>query len=382
LYRTRASPFWIARVWLPGERRYFVKTTKETSKTAARDEAERIFDDLKQGKRLDRVSRDRAFETFAEKLLANDERESGRSLHRLTASNEKTILCREPDGVLKQLGRMDVGDVRTTHVRDYLNWLEAKRSRPLSSSTKSKHLVVIRKVLRLAYEAGVIAAIPPMPRIARRDNPRNHFSEEEYENLFFTARELAEAGAVVRGVPVTPELQHFVSFLVETFLRPTESEVFALQHQDVAIRPDTGTLRIRVRKAKTKNALEWTETAEYAVRPYDAIKALRSNFKPTDYVFLPDYLNRATAKRVMQNQFRFLLGKAGLTDANGGRRHSLYSLRHTAICLRLLHSKGQVNLLNLAKNARTSVSQIERFYASQLPMSKEMVENLQSFGEG
>ena len=71
----------------------------------------------------------------------------------------------------------------------------------------------------------------------------------------------------------------------------------------------------------------------------------------------------------MQNQFRFLLDKAGLTEANGGRRHSLYSLRHTAICLRLLHSKGQVNLLNLAKNARTSVSQIERFYASQLPMS-------------
>src|SRR4029078_6991336 len=177
LFRTGASPYWYARVWVPGERRYHVQATKEKSKTAGRDEAERIFDDLKQGKRLDRVRRDRAFETFAEKLLANDERESGRSLHRLTANNERTILYREPDGVLAQLGRMDVDDVRTTHVRDYLNWLEAKRSSPLSSSTKSKHLVVIRKVLRLAYEAGAIAAIPPMPRIARRDNPRNHFSE-------------------------------------------------------------------------------------------------------------------------------------------------------------------------------------------------------------
>ena len=121
-----------------------------------------------------------------------------------------------------------------------------------------------------------------MPRIARRDNPRNHFSEEEYENLWFTARELAEQGAIVRGVPVTPELEHFVSFLVQTFLRPTESEVFALQHQDIAIRPDTGSLRIRIRKAKTKNAVEWSETAEFAVRPYEAIKALRPNFKSTD----------------------------------------------------------------------------------------------------
>lgn len=41
--------------------------------------------------------------------------------------------------------------------------------------------------------------------------------------------------------------------------------------------------------------------------------------------------------------------------------HSLYSLRHTAICMRLTLSKGQVNIYTLAKNAGTSVNQIERF---------------------
>ena len=34
-----------------------------------------------------------------------------------------------------------------------------------------------------------------------------------------------------------------------------------------------------------------------------------------------------------------------------------------------------------AKNAGTSVEQIERFYARNLPLSKEMAKNLQSFGE-
>ena len=34
----------------------------------------------------------------------------------------------------------------------------------------------------------------------------------------------------------------------------------------------------------------------------------------------------------------------------------------------------------LAKNAGTSVNQIERFYAKRLPISKEVMENLQSFG--
>ena len=57
-------------------------------------------------------------------------------------------------------------------------------------------------------------------------------------------------------------------------------------------------------------------------------------------------------------------------------------LRHTAICMRIILSHGKVNIFNLAKNARTSVEQIERFYAKHLPLSREMAKNLQSFGEG
>ena len=61
--------------------------------------------------------------------------------------------------------------------------------------------------------------------------------------------------------------------------------------------------------------------------------------------------------------------------------HTVYSLRHTAICMRIILSQGQVNIFNLAKNAGTSVDQIERFYARNLPLSREMAINLQSFGE-
>ena len=49
--------------------------------------------------------------------------------------------------------------------------------------------------------------------------------------------------------------------------------------------------------------------------------------------------------------------------------------------MRIILSKGRVNIFNLAKNAGTSVDQIERFYARNLPLSKEMAINLQSFGE-
>ena len=60
----------------------------------------------------------------------------------------------------------------------------------------------------------------------------------------------------------------------------------------------------------------------------------------------------------------------------------MFGLRHhTAICMRIILSHGKVNIFNLAKNAGTSVEQIERFYAKHLPLSREMAKNLQSFGE-
>ena len=61
---------------------------------------------------------------------------------------------------------------------------------------------------------------------------------------------------------------------------------------------------------------------------------------------------------------------------------SVYSLRQTKIRMRIILGHGQVNIFNLAKNAGTSVNQIERFYARHLPLSREMAKNLQSFGEG
>jgi hypothetical protein len=42
--------------------------------------------------------------------------------------------------------------------------------------------------------------------------------------------------------------------------------------------------------------------------------------------------------------------------------------------------EGRVNIFNLEKNAGTRVEQIERFHARNLPLSKEMAKNLQSFG--
>ena len=84
---------------------------------------------------------------------------------------------------------------------------------------------------------------------------------------------------------------------------------------------------------------------------------------------------------MLQRLFMEVLRHGGIeVDTPTGKAHTLYSLRHTAICMRIINSEGKVNIFNLAKNAGTSVDQIERFYARFLPLSKEMAKNLQVFG--
>jgi hypothetical protein len=56
-------------------------------------------------------------------------------------------------------------------------------------------------------------------------------------------------------------------------------------------------------------------------------------------------------------------------NASNGMNRTLYSLRHTAITFRLLYG-GNIDLLTLARNARTSVEMVEKFYSSNL--SSEM----------
>jgi len=74
------------------------------------------------------------------------------------------------------------------------------------------------------------------------------------------------------------------------------------------------------------------------------------------------------------------LDETGLKhDPVTNTERSVYCLRHTPICMRIILS--QDNIFNLAKNSGTSVKQIERFCAKHLPLSREMAKILQSFGE-
>jgi len=86
---------------------------------------------------------------------------------------------------------------------------------------------------------------------------------------------------------------------------------------------------------------------------------------PDDYLFLPQIANREHALAVMNQLFHWVMDACGLGKGPLGQKRTLYSLRHTAITFRLLYGQG-IDMLTLARNARTSVNMIERFYASSL----------------
>src|ERR1700730_2223896 len=64
-----------------------------------------------------------------------------------------------------------------------------------------------------------------------------------------------------------------------------------------------------------------------------------------------------TNERILEIEVR---GKRGVRD---GQRRTAYSLRHTYVCFRLMEG---ADIYQIAKNCRTSVEMIEKYYASHI----------------
>lgn len=385
IYKVAGSKYWYVRVWDKERQKYIVKATGETSAIKAREVAkDHALSLLKQERE---VEREFTFRFFAIRLLSkvSVQAEKGeRNIGYVKAI--RWAIQNEDWGLVRKLGQKDVRKITTRDFRDYID--DLSRSRPeLTSSTKNTIMAAFRNVMKIAREEGAIDYIPETPRSKLKDNPRPFFrfhplvskKDDAYKRLLDAAKKMARDGIVIRGVPVTNELYDLILFLTHSFVRPIVSELYAIRHSDVTIAEDPKRLIVTVRDGKT--GFRASNTMPGAVATYERIKKRYPQATGEDHLFLPQYENRITASKVIQRQFKELLKLAKLeSDPFTNQKHTIYSLRHTAICMRIILSHGQVNIFNLAKNAGTSVDQIERFYAKHLPLSREMAINLQSFG--
>jgi integrase len=79
----------------------------------------------------------------------------------------------------------------------------------------------------------------------------------------------------------------------------------------------------------------------------------RHDGKPSDRVF-------ASYQREL---FNTILAELDLKSDREGQSRTAYSLRHTYICMRLMEG---ADIYQIAKNCRTSVEMIEKYYASHI----------------
>ena len=384
IYQVDGSQNWYLRIWNREKQRYIVKATGQTSAVKARELARSHALTLLKDEPL--VDREFTFRHFAIKCISKNQSLVGKGERNGNYGRVITWVIQNEDwGLMRKFGPRDVRKIKTRDFQDYIEDLSRKRP-DLSPSTKNTILAAFRNVLKIARDDGVLDRLPDTPRTQTEGqsppllpHPLVSPKEDAISKLREAALQMGEDNVVVRGVPVTEGLWDIISFVLRSFVRPTVTELYAIRHNDITPASKPTRLMVTIRKGKTGYRVANTMPA--ATHCYRQIKQRYPKAKGEDYIFLPQYKNRQTAAKIIQRQFHEALRRAGIEkDPFTGRKHTMYSLRHTAICTRIIFSEGTVNIFNLAKNAGTSVDQIERFYARNLPLSPELVRNLQSMG--
>jgi integrase len=263
--------------------------------------------------------------------------------------------------------------INTKTVQDFVQFLTEKN---LAGSTILGYLAHFRKLLKLLFVRGVISQMPLFPPVKLQLNSRGAFTVTEYKLILQKSKELTRTTytdwppgkriwihATYHTMPI--EMNGLIRFMVYTFVR--HGDVRQLQHKHIEIiKGQFNYLRLTLPEVKRHKAP--IVSLPPAVRIYERLLARQKaqGFgRPDDYVFFPQEPNRRRMLDIIGWLFNWILKDLGIKQGPHGAMRSLYSLRHTAITFRLIFG-GNIDLLTLARNARTSVEMIEKFYASTL----------------
>lgn len=293
------------------------------------------------------------------------------------AANIPIFLNRMHNSILPYFGAMSMEQITYRHLNDFM---EQMSNRDLSATTVHQHMVAIRKVFAHAHGNNIIKSTPKFPVIKVADKPRGSFSLTEYRDLVRLARKRvgervpdkfskkyrSSNDILEKYGQINADLHWLIRFMVNGFMRP--SDIKFIKHKHVTVVRGKH-IYLRLNLPETKKHDKPIVTLQPAVFVYERLLAqqLADGYgRPDDYLFLPSLENRKWLLIVYGWQFMYIQSLAGIeANAANGQTRTIYSLRHTAMTFRLLYG-GKIDLLTLAKNARTSVEMIERFYASNL----------------
>lgn len=279
--------------------------------------------------------------------------------------------------VLPFFGNHSANQITAQSLEEFLNYLYEF---DLSDITISQYFNALRKILQHAILLGHLDKLPTFPKLKIDSIPRGGFTVKEYLKILRYAKKHGADDDIqshqkthrdtrnsiyIEKNSLPYEFAWLIGFMVNSFIRPVDVKL--IQHQHVEIVRGKY-IYLRLTLPETKRHRQQIVTLYPAVRIYEKLfqyMSSRNLAKPDDYLFLPEIKDREAASHLITRDFRKILIATNLRKGNLGQNKTLYSLRHTAITYRLLYGKG-IDLLTLARNARTSVEMIERFYASQL----------------
>jgi integrase len=262
-------------------------------------------------------------------------------------------------------GKKGVSEITPALVQQYRveRIKNPRKGKPPGRSQLHHEIIAIRHVMRTAQDQGWISMIPNLSPRFREQVKIEHrawFDPKQYRKLYMATRERTKnppGPLPLRWKWVYEQFHDYVLFMANTGLRPDESAL--LEFRDVTIVKDRGTgetiLEIEVRG---KRGTGYCKSTTGAVLPF---RRLRDRPRPDGTKPGPtDLLFPGGTPRELMNT---ILGELELKTDREGKRRTCYSLRHTYICIRLMEG---ADIYQIAKNCRTSVEVIEKYYASHL----------------
>ncbi len=351
VYKRENSRFWQCSTYLDGKNRR--TSSKQESLAHAKDFAEDWYLGLR-GKLLRGELRDeKSFEEAAEQFVKEYEviTEGHRSPRWVEGHKARLRIH-----LIPFFGEMGLSEVTAGKVQEYrIHRIETSATgKPPARSTMHDEIVTLRQTLKTAMRHGWLQFLPDLSSPYTTQSKVSHrawFSPKEYKQLYEATRRRVQKPFHERHRWNAEQIHDFVLFMANTGLRPDEAK--NLQHRDVEIVEDDATgetiLEIEVRG---KRGVGYCKSTSGAVRPYQRVFE-RNNPAPTDLVFPGNHIK----------MFNNILNEEGLKFDRDGNRRTAYSLRHTYICLRLMEG---ADIYQIAKNCRTSVEMIEKYYASHI----------------
>ena len=305
----------------------------------------------------------------------------------ITKQTFEMLKCRLNGHLRAYLGNEDVSNINHRKISEFISYLQTEK---IGAVTINQYLGLLKRVLYTGVVDDIVEQMPIFPKIKSKSIPRGSFSVHEYKKLLRISKQLSSLkevmrypthrntanGAFIKTNSIPNEMTWLIGFMVNTFVRPVDIKLIKHKHIQIIDGPNR---YLRISMIETKKHTGQIVSMRVAVNIYKKLvsyQAGKGYGSPDDYLFFPEVKDRQGAIALISSHFKKILDKGDMNLGVNGEKRSLYSLRHTAITFRLLYGKG-IDLLTLARNARTSVEMIERFYSSNLTAEMN-IELLQS----